>query len=104
MRQCSVSADSSGACKSKSARVMRGRADTEYADQGRADRAAPVCMKNKEESKMNEVERLAKNIKVFIETGCLEEEMRTIAEENPHLDDLGELNDIMETEIGYFGD
>lgn len=52
---------------------------------------------------MNEVERLAKNIKVFIETGCLEEEMRTIAEENPHLDDLGELNDIMETEIGYFG-
>lgn len=53
---------------------------------------------------MNEVERLAKNIKVFIETGCLEEEMRMIAEENPHLDDLGELNDIMETEIGYFGD
>lgn len=53
---------------------------------------------------MNEVERLAKNIKVFIETGCLEEEMRTIAEENSHLDDLGELNDIMETEIGYFGD
>ena len=49
---------------------------------------------------MNEVERLAKNIKVFIETGCLEEEMRTIAEENPHLDDLGELNDIMETETG----
>lgn len=51
---------------------------------------------------MNEVERLAKNIKVFMEAGCFEEEMRTIAEENPHLDNLGELNDIMETEIGYF--
>ena len=99
-----MSADSSGIGKIKFARVVCDRAYTEYADQDRADRTAPVCMKNKEESKMNEVERLAKNIKVFIETGCLEEEMRTIAEENPHLDDLGELNDIMETEIGYFGD
>lgn len=52
---------------------------------------------------MSEVKRLAKNIKVFIEMGCLDEEMRTIAEENPHLDDLGELNDIMEEEIWYFG-
>lgn len=52
---------------------------------------------------MSEVKRLAKNIKVFIEMGCLDEEMRTIAEENTHLDDLGELNDIMEEEIGYFG-
>lgn len=52
---------------------------------------------------MSEVKRLAKNIKVFIEMGCLDEEMRTIAEENPHLDDLWELNDIMEEEIGYFG-
>ena len=52
---------------------------------------------------MSEVKRLAKNIKVFIEMGCLDEEMRTIAEENPHLEDVGELNDIMEEEIGYFG-
>lgn len=104
MRQCSVSANSSGACKSESAGVVRGEAHWKRENSAGTDRTAPVCMKNKEESKMNEVERLAKNIKVFIETGCLEEEMRTIAEENPHLDDLGELNDIMETEIGYFGD
>ena len=42
-------------------------------------------------------------IAICIEMGCLDEEMQTIAEETQHLDDLGELNDIMEEEIGYFG-
>lgn len=48
---------------------------------------------------MNEIEKLYKNINIFIMCDCLEEEMQVFAEENPNLNSLEELNEIMEDEI-----
>lgn len=52
---------------------------------------------------MNEIERLLKNVKAFTEAGCLDEEMQAIADGNPGLDRLSELNDLMDDELSYFG-
>jgi hypothetical protein len=51
---------------------------------------------------MTNLERLLRNIKVFIEAGVLDEEFAVFVEENPELDSLSELNQIMEDEISYW--
>jgi hypothetical protein len=51
---------------------------------------------------MTNIERLLRNVKVFIEAGVLDEEFAVFVEENPELDSLSELNQIMEDEISYW--
>lgn len=51
---------------------------------------------------MNEIKRLYKNIKILVDTNMLEEEFEVFAQENPNLDSIKELNDIIETEISYW--
>ena len=51
---------------------------------------------------MTNLERLLRNIKVFIEAGVLDEEFAVFVEENPELHSLSELNQIMEDEISYW--
>ena len=50
----------------------------------------------------NEILRLLKNIKIFLEPDTLDAEFKVFAAENPDLDSVSELNDIMEEEISYF--
>ncbi len=53
---------------------------------------------------MNEVERLFNNIKTLTECGTLVAESKVFAEENPELDSIGELNDIIEDEISCYSE
>jgi hypothetical protein len=50
----------------------------------------------------NQVERLYKNIKILVDTNMLEEEFEVFASENPDLNNIDGLNDIIEDEISYW--
>lgn len=50
----------------------------------------------------NELLRLLKNLKTLIEIGVLESEFKVFAVENPELDSLTELNEIIESELSYW--
>jgi hypothetical protein len=52
---------------------------------------------------MTNLERLFCNIKVFIEAGVLEDEFNVFIAEYPELDSIRKLNEVMETEIAYWG-
>lgn len=51
---------------------------------------------------MNNLERLLSNIKVYQMAGVLEEEFDVFISENPEIDSISELNDLMETEMSYW--
>jgi len=53
---------------------------------------------------MNQIQRLFNNIKTYIEAGVLDAEFAVFAEENPNLDSIEELNEIMESEMSYGAD
>ena len=53
---------------------------------------------------MNQIERLLKNLKIFIEAGELDSEFDVLATENPDCDSISELNHLMEDEISYWPD
>lgn len=53
---------------------------------------------------MNQIERLFKNLKIFIEAGELDNEFAVFAAENPDCDSISELNQLMEDEISYWPD
>lgn len=51
---------------------------------------------------MSHVSRLLKNLKIYIQTGVLEEEFEIFAQEYPELDSISELNQLMEDEMSYW--
>lgn len=51
---------------------------------------------------MNQLERLYKNIKEYINVGALDAEFEVFIAENPNLDSIAELNEIMESEKSYW--
>lgn len=50
----------------------------------------------------NNIERLFDNIQKFVKAGVLEEEFKVFASENPELDSIEDLCEIMEDEISYW--
>lgn len=53
---------------------------------------------------MTAIERLFHNLKIFIEAEVLDEEFEVFIQENPDLNSISELNQIMEDEMSYWGD
>lgn len=51
---------------------------------------------------MNQIERLLKNLKIFIEAGELDNGFDVFATENPDCDSISALNQLMEDEISYW--
>jgi len=52
----------------------------------------------------NQIERLYKNIKAYIEAGAIDSEFEAFAGNHPYCDSISELNEIMECEMTYWGD
>lgn len=51
---------------------------------------------------MNDLERLYNNIKAYIDAGVLDAEFAVFIAENPELEFIDELNEIMESEMSYW--
>lgn len=56
----------------------------------------------KYKTQMNGLERLLSNIKIYQEAGVLEEEFQVFINEDPNLNSISELNELMETEMSYW--
>jgi len=62
------------------------------------------CMRRKDDKKMNQIERLYKNLIILIDAEAFNAEFQVFVEENPDVDSLNELNEIIESEISYWAD
>ena len=51
---------------------------------------------------INQVDRLYRNIKILVEASALDQEFEVFAEENPSLNSIEGLNEIIESEISYW--
>jgi hypothetical protein len=56
----------------------------------------------KDRSKMSSIMRLLFNIQILQEVGLLEEEFNIFDQENPDLNTLDEINEIIESEMSYW--
>lgn len=53
---------------------------------------------------MNQIERIYRNIRIYIDQGALDDEFEIFAAENPDCDSISELNEIMESEMSYWAE
>lgn len=51
---------------------------------------------------MTDIERLFRNLKIFIEAGVLDEEFAVFIQDYPNCESIGELNEIMGDEMSYW--
>lgn len=66
---------------------------------------AEVYLVSKDEENnenITEIDRLLKNLKILIKAGMLEGEFAVFSDENPNVNSISELNDIIECEISYW--
>jgi hypothetical protein len=53
-------------------------------------------------TKVTDIERLFRNLKIFIEAGVLDEEFAVFIQDYPNCESIGELNEIMGDEMSYW--